>query len=345
MKKLLILVLLLSCQSFQKSKSIKGYFKVTAPSGLLLRKGPGQQYEKIANLPRGTNGNVVEFASDQLEISGSKGRWLEVYVNERVGFIFSGHVLYSNNSDTFVKRYNENVDIGSEIFPIHSFLNLPDRKDKILTKLKKGYEDFFTEKDKLDIKKIHSLPESDIFAVGFSSEYLPNTIYKKDPKINQINLPDEPNFHLRSLYEKGRLASGEIYICYGCCAMTEPSAAILGVQKSVTIYTSIEDTNAICVPEAGSLDYNRFRVSDVNNEIYIHQKQGDCSEAFLEKCLAKGGGAGCVPTKFVSDKFIVIKDPYVDPVFETYSEQGIPEAYRLKFNTARKAILYKKLAQ
>ncbi len=328
------------CLSFQEKNKIQGYFKVTAPSGLILRNGPGQQFERITNLPRGTTGNILKFVGEQVEISGYKGKWLEVYVNDRAGYIFSGHVLYSNSSTTFTRRFNEYSSSSYEAFAIQPFRQISS-KNKIQSMLVKENNEYYTGDDNFLFKKLIAYPEGELFDAGFSSDYSTHTIYKKN-KAGELIIPDEKNFHVSGIFEQGRLIEGNIQYCYGCCAMPEPAVSIIGVQKSITLYASATDTTPYCFIESGSIDYNKIRISDADNEIYIHKKLGDCSEKVIEQCISKNNTENCIPPKFISEVFVIIKDPYNDPVFETYENQGIPEKFITKFKAARKTKPFKK---
>ncbi|TGL31356.1 hypothetical protein EHQ52_15580 [Leptospira koniambonensis] len=62
----------------------------------------------------------------------------------------------------------------------------------------------------------------------------------------------------------------------------------------------------------------------------------------IEQCISKNNADNCLPSKFISEVFVIIKDPYTDPVFATYENQGIPEEYVAKFKAARKAKPFKK---
>lgn len=75
------------------------FFMVTEPQGLNFREGPGKDYKKIITLPRGTKGEVVDVDPKMQIIQKQVGYWFSSEMDGKKGWLFSGFVVLSENSD------------------------------------------------------------------------------------------------------------------------------------------------------------------------------------------------------------------------------------------------------
>ncbi|PKA10348.1 hypothetical protein CH372_19895 [Leptospira meyeri] len=332
MKIIITILLLFSfCTLSKKENKPISYIKVTAHSGLILRQGPGINFQKIKTLPKATVAPIYEFIGDIMEIKGYKGKWILTEFEGEFGYVFSGHVLIASDkeylaNETFIKN------------PIIQFLVTESGNFPVVKKLREKNATFLDGSEKPKIKKFYENDNYSIEIISFGDQYYPKTFIKNIKGTKIIEFPDVNNFHPLKILESGKLIEGEEYICYGCCANPVPTIALFGNNKSLSFYGSAKDSEALCYPEGGDVTFNKIRYSDTKNELYIHTKIGDCNEKLLNYCYESNRTESCKPKKFLSESFKVINNPFDDPLIEIYLNNGIPEKYQDEFKKSRKLI-------
>lgn len=334
MKKIILFLILLSfCKIEEKEKEIKGYLRVTALNGLILRAGPGTNFPKVKTLPRNTITPIYDTIGQTTEIKGFKGKWILTEYQKTSGYVFSGHVLITSNKESL-----ENDSFNKD--PITQFLISESGKDQIIKKLKEKNATFLNGNEIPILKRFYEDEFSLIETISFGVEYSPKTITRTIKGSNIIEFPDINNFHPIKIYESGKIIEGEYYPCYECCANTNPIIAIFTENKSISFLASASDTDALCYPEGGNTNFNRIRFSDMKNELYIQTKVGDCSEENLLYCYETNTTDSCKPKRYTSEFFKIIKNPFEDPIIDIYYN-GIPDGYKKEFKNARKLIEWK----
>lgn len=334
MRKIIIILILLSfCKIQKKEKEIKGYLRVTALSGLILRDGPGTNFPKIKSLPRNSVTPIYDTVGETIDIKGYKGKWILTEFQQSTGFVFSGHVLIASNKESLQNNFfNKNQ--------ITQFLISETGNSTIVKKLKDKNSHFLHGNEKPIFKKFYEDDYSIIETISFGDEYSPKTFTRTIKDTSIIEFPDINNFHPIKLYESGNLIEGENFLCYECCANTDPVIALFSKNKSISFFASASDTEALCYPEGGNINYNRIRFSDTKNELYIQTKVGDCNEKTFQYCFETNNIDSCKPKRYMSESFKVIKNPFDDPLIDIYHNE-IPDKYKENFKNARKLIEWK----
>jgi hypothetical protein len=331
MKYFLIIFFLIinSCNIPTREKPIVGYFSVTAYSGLILRRGPGIEYDKLTNLRKGTIGPIYEYIGSPIEIKGYKGRWILTQIENQTGYIFSGHVFISDNKESFEEVKGKN--------PFISQFKVAEKGKTQFTKdiIKKNPQ-YFGNNNQTRTKDLFETSDYKLSVLEYNEQFLAKMLFKESKLSGIIEYPDSANFHPVKYYENNRIIQGEMFICYECCAWPLPIFGLLGKNKSFLVYASILDSEAKCFPESFSSDYNRLRYSDIKNEIYIHIKSGKCTHDLVENCMKLNKDDNCRPKEFSYERFLVIKNPYDEPIFQNFHNEGIPDIYIEEYNKARK---------
>ncbi|TGK54342.1 SH3 domain-containing protein [Leptospira kanakyensis] len=335
MKPIIIIILIFSyCSLPNREKKAISYLKVTAPSGLILRQGPGTNFPKIKTLPKTTVSPIYEFLGETIDIKGYKGKWILTEFENEFGYVFSGHVVIALDKEFLISQtFNQ--------APMTQFLVSDSGKLPIIKMLKTKNAAFIDGSEKTLFKKFYENDHSVIETISLGEEYYPKTFIKTIKGSNIIEFPDVSNVHPIRMYESGKIIEGEKYICYGCCATTIPIIALFGNNKSFTFYGSAKDLDALCYPEGGDVEYNRIRYSETKNELYIHTKIGNCNEKLLNFCYESKQTDSCKPKQFHSETFKVITNPFDEPMIEIYSNTGIPEKHSDEFKKGRKLIQFK----
>lgn len=90
---LILLVPIMSfAQIFECGNLVSGYYRVTAKSGLNLRKAPNPTSEKIVGIPFGSEVfccNICESYPNET-IEGRDGCWMKIYFKDFEGYVFGG---------------------------------------------------------------------------------------------------------------------------------------------------------------------------------------------------------------------------------------------------------------
>lgn len=115
-----------------------------------------------------------------------------------------------------------------------------------------------------------------------------------------------------------------------------PVIAVFGNNKSLTFYGSGYDSEALCYPEGGDIEFNRIRYSDQHNQLFIHTKIGDCNESILLACIEANKIDSCKPKKSTLESFKVITNPYDEPSINIYLNNGVPDEFKEAFKNSRK---------
>ncbi|EKJ87603.1 hypothetical protein CLV96_3998 [Leptospira meyeri] len=330
----LTLLIFLSLINFCKlHKNDKKYFEVTAKSGLILRSGPGQDYEKITTLPIKTVGKIIRLIGNPIYIQEKKGRWLEVETEHLNGFIFSGFVVTHENLES-LNRSQKNISFQEfkGITPfVKSNYSLAEISQKSFENFKEYEEDL-----KLETKTILEINNFKILLVSSKNEYSDYRTIIVHNKINGNNfIPELNNFHPISIAENSKIISGIEYACYNCCATPIELFAILAEDKIYTVSIPITDTVASCDLEGQvQTDFSQLRLTK-KNDIIIHKTIYDCSHD--PNCSKDGAEDNCKPTMVYSDKFILIENPFYNPNIFEFEAKIIPEKILNEFKTGRKA--------
>lgn len=333
MSKFLICVLLLLhfCILSKRERLAKGFIKVTAQSGLILREGPGTNFAKLTTLPKNSIAPIYETSSQLITIKGSRGKWILTEYQNMLGYVFSGHVLIAADKQSLEK---ENFDKS----PITPFLVSESGKSTMIRKLVEKNSITYLGSEKAKFSKLSEDSNAKIETVSMGDEYDPKTIVKTWKNSTTIEYPDINNFHPIKSLESGKLIEGEYFLCYECCAGTVPVMAVLGNQKSFTTFASADDTDALCFPEGGDIAYNRVRYIEDSNQLLIHSKIGDCNESLLAECYKEKKTDSCKPKKFTSESFKVITNPFDEPVLTIFMNKAIPENHKELLQRGRKLV-------
>ncbi|TGN11622.1 SH3 domain-containing protein [Leptospira bandrabouensis] len=333
---LITIFLLISCHLFQKEKK---YFEIIAKSGLILRSGPGQNYNKITTLPINTSGIINEFIGPTTYIQGKKGLWLKVETEQLNGYIFSGFAIIHENIESLNQSRNyKSFPKFKGIFP---FTNSDLTKEEFTKQFLEKFIVF--ESDLTPETKI--ILDNDLYKIDLISakseysDYQTIFVLNKKEKLNYI--PDIKNLHPTSLAENSKIITGLEYTCYNCCAMPTDTIGILAENKIYTLPIPLNDTLASCDFEGQvKKDFSQLRITN-KNEIIIHKTIYDCSTD--PKCSQAGAENNCKPTKVFSDTFILIENPYSNPNVFEFDASVVPKNILMQFKTGRAAITNKNL--
>lgn len=333
-KTIFLIILFFNCQYF---KSETKYFEVTAKSGLILRKGPGQNFEKITTLPTKTYGKIIKFVGETVKIQGKTGRWIEVETKYLKGFIFSGFIKIHNNDD-FLNIEND-LDDNYDQNNIGSFIQSNKSKDELAEIFKESYKNY--EKDlELNTKQILDNEIYSMYLFSLSSpkdqytNYQSITLYNKKKKINFI--PDSQNFHPLIFAENSKIIFGKTYECYECCAMPSNLVSFLAEDKVYSFYAPLEDTEPFCGVDGEYYDdFSQLRITQ-SNDVIIHRISYECPE--ILKCPSIETEGGCIPSKILSDQYTLIENPFKKPKTSRFDAKTIPEKIISEFSKARKPL-------
>lgn len=335
MKKLTSLIIILfqlsSCHYF---KSETQYFEVTAKNGLILRKGPGQNFEKITTLPTKTSGKIIKFVGDTITIQGKTGRWIEVETGYLKGFIFSGFIIIHKK-----KVFSENNEKETQYdqYGIVNFTKSNKSSDELAEIFLNSYK-LYEKELELKTKKISENNQYKISMFSLTSPKDQYTNYQSIVLLNKKNnsnfIPDGENFHLSIIAENYRIFYGNTYSCYECCAMPSNFVGFLTDDNVYAIDAPFEDTEAFCgVDGENNDDFSQLRITK-SNDVIIHRISYEC-ESNLE-CPNVESEGGCKPTKVILDQYILIKNPFTKPKTLRFHSKNVPENIISEFTNSRK---------
>ncbi|XDD45098.1 hypothetical protein AB3N60_10255 [Leptospira sp. WS39.C2] len=329
---LFFLTLFVSCNFF---KTESKYFEVTAKSGLILRKGPGQNFEKITTLPIKTSGKIIKFHGDTIKIQGKTGRWIEVETDYLKGFLFSGFLIIHNHSDFLEEKEEEFSQFDQN--GIVNFIKSNKSQEELGHLFLSSYKKYEKELD-LNTKTIF---KTDIYTVSMFSLTSPKDPYTNYQSIvlwnqkNQSNyVPEGDNLHITLLAENSKIFYGTTYECYECCAMPSNLLGFLAEENVYAIEAPLNDTEAFCGVDGEYYDdFSQLRITK-NNDIIIHRISYDCD--FNLKCPNMDTEGGCKPSKRISDEYTLIQNPFKKPKVFKFESKNVPGNILADFKNARK---------
>lgn len=208
MNKIIPLIFFITFCTLQKREmQIKGYLKVTASSGLILREGPGTNFSKLNTLPKNVISPIFETVGDTITIKGFKGRWILTEYKGINGYVFSGHVLIAPERESLA---NENFKRS----PITPLLISESGKSIVVKKLINKNSTFLSGNEKPIFRKFSEDQYSNIEILSLGGEYSPKTFIRTLKGSNIIEYPDINNFHPVKTFESGKIIEGKNFLCY-----------------------------------------------------------------------------------------------------------------------------------
>ncbi|MBK8967307.1 MAG: SH3 domain-containing protein [Lewinellaceae bacterium] len=100
------------------------WYKVTAPSGLVLRTGPNRNTARLDAIPYGEEVLLCSHTGSVERIEGITGKWLKVSWTDKTGYLFSGFLQEISMEERKVRMVlpNSGVDSGWECMNLDSSL-------------------------------------------------------------------------------------------------------------------------------------------------------------------------------------------------------------------------------
>ncbi|MDX1957479.1 MAG: SH3 domain-containing protein [Leptospiraceae bacterium] len=251
------------------------YFFVTENSGLNLREGAGQSFKKILTLPLNSKGKILSANPEVFTIQKQKGFWMRVQYEDKIGWLFSGFVILTEDQNweppyniTSMTSTVENDTSGDD----YTFLEFKDHLGTASSKIEPQYS---YQKTKIQFEPSKINP-NDSSECAMSSQFL---------RIKSVNWDYTIGLYDMELSKKESIKAGFIFysgrVCNCCCATSESN--LLAITNDAPKYFKYEESaEAYCSTREVSylvpISYNQYRIDPSKNTLFILRELPICAK-------------------------------------------------------------------